>query len=358
VPFARPTPAEILARIQADYKGELPDADPYFPRSTIFAELAALTAAIHELNGRLEGVVRNHFADTADPDELERKGSLYGLTRGLPAYAVGTVTHNGLAGTAVPEGTIHVAANGNRYRSTSAAVVPGSGTVTCPVQAIEKGAVSNIPAASGIELEEPILGIASGTGFVGTGGITGGDDAQGVETFRAEVLAHMRRLPQGGTHSDLERWLFEALSPPFTRVFVGTPAAGSNLVGCFAVDDTLDVDGNAIARVAGDYTAALAYVFATDRKPLGLDVTLAAPAFVDLDMTITLTPNTAATQAAVLEEIIQLLIREADIATAPPESHFAREIAGAAGVTDHTIDTVIPTVSAGQLLRIGTTTFL
>lgn len=363
MPLDRPSLDEIFARMQANYQAAAPDLDPYLPRSMTFALLAAQAAAVHSLYGRLEHTVRNAFEDTAGLEELVRRGEIRGMpSRSLGVKATGFVRFSGDDATFVPDGTIVVDGNGNRYRAGPDAVIVDE--VVLDVTATVVGEEQNLPLGTAVELEEPIPGIYPGTGQVtnldySNNGLGGGRDPESAEEFRRRLLRVIRRPAQGGTLEDWRRWGFESDSD-WTRIFVTPPAAGSNVIQLWAVDDTLDlVDGSAIAPAAGVYTNAEDWIDA-NRRPLLADFTFQAPTLVDLDPAITLTPNTTEVQDAVKEEIIQLLIREADVGGSIPLSHFREVISRAAGETDSDLTSPVTdpvTVNAGELLVLGTPVF-
>lgn len=350
--------------MRGDFLAELPDFDPFLPRSVLGSLIKAQTAAVHELNGRIERAARNAFADTAEETELERIGALYGVSRDQGGIAAGSLYIQGTVGTSIPTGTFFVLANGLRYQYTGGGVVVANDPTLAldvahvVIEATARGAEYNLDAGTSIELEEPISGITPGTGTVEGGGIAGGSDLEELETYRANVLDTIRQRPQGGTLHDFERWTFES-NLGFTRVWVIPPAAGSNLIEIYAVDDKLDPDGNSIFPIGALYSAAEGYVDADHRRPLCADVSVSAPTPVDLDPAITLTPNTAEVQAAVKEEIIQLLIREAEIGGTLPLTHLEEVVSRAAGETERAITSPVSdvSVSPGELLVIGTPVF-
>lgn len=363
MPFDRPTVAEILARIQGDVKGVLTDFDPYAPRTTTLALITALTAQAHELNGRLERAARNHFGDTAEFEELVRLAAEEGLTQNLGNEAQGFARF-ALAGEIVPAptaGLFLVNGNGQRYVALTFPWVSSLGSYVPQIEAVAVGSIYNMASGASIDLEEPFDGIAAGLGQIRPppDELTGGTDDESVEDFRDRYLEHKRRAPQGGTLTDFKRWVFESIPNGWTRVFVIKPATGSNVIQIYAVNDAADVDGNAINRAAGDYTAAFDYIDDDHRRPLCADVQVDSPTLTDLDPAITLSPNTTAVQNAVKEEIINFLIRTASIGGTIVHSQLTEVISRAAGETDSTLTSPATdkTHTSAQLPVIGTPVF-
>jgi uncharacterized phage protein gp47/JayE len=361
--FTRPTVAEILDRIRGDVKGVLVDFDPFAPRTAILALIMSQTAQIHELNGRLERAARNHFGDTAELDDLVRLAAEEGLTQTLGAKAQGFARF-ALAAEVVPAptaGLFLVNAAGDRYVALTFPWIAALASYVPQIQAVESGEKYNLAAGSAIDLEEPFTGIAAGLGQVrpAPDEVSAGTNDETTEAFRDRYLLHKRRAPQGGTLTDFERWTFESIANAWTRVFVVKPAALSNLVSVYAVNDAADAAGNAINRAAGDYTTAFTYINADHRRPLCADVQVAAPTLVALDPAITLIPNTTAVQDAVKGEIVQFLIRTATIGGTVVHSQLAEVISRASGETSSALTSPAAdkTHSAGQLPIIGTPVF-
>lgn len=358
MPFSRPTILEIQTRLRADFKSQLPDFDPYLPRSVIAGLINSYAGAVHELNGRLELAARNAFADTADLEDLKRIGEIHGVTQWGGAKTTAAFVYLGTESTVIPAGTFHTNANGYRYTNPILGTVNASGFVAISVEAVDIGTEYNMGVGTVVELEEPITGITPGSGESPLGGHDGAN-AQSDDEYRAAVLAQLRRRPQGGTRYDFERWVYES-SSEWTRVWILDPATGSNLISVYCVDDTLDEDGNLIAPIASHYTATEDYIKTAYRRPLCADVQVQSPSLlVDIDPNITLTPNTTDVQEAIAQEIIQFLIREAEIGGTLIWSALNEVISRAAGETDHTLTSPSGNValSAGQLHVIGQPVF-
>ncbi|MEE8218975.1 MAG: baseplate J/gp47 family protein [Vicinamibacteria bacterium] len=366
--FERPTIEEVFARIQASYKANLPQTDPFLARATLFGILASQAAAVHELNGRLAGVVRNAFVDTADLDELLRAGEIYGEARDAGQGAAGVVRVTGVDGTSIADNLVMLDANGQRFFTAFGPVTIAGGIADLLLGAFEIGKRFNIASGASMDFETPIAGVDVGSGIVrpfGGGGFINGRDATPIEVYRASILGRLRLPPQGGTVNDFEQlgFLSQAAVDPdlanWTRVFVKIPAAGSNLIEMWAVDDSLDPDGNLIFPAGSQYALAQTFIKDPVRRPMLADVSFTEPAGSGIDPAITLVPNTTVVQDQVKEEIVQLLIREATIAGSITLSHLDEVISRAKGETDHTLTSPVsdPSAGAGVILTMGTPVF-
>jgi len=114
-------------------------------------------------------------------------------------------------------------------------------------------------------------------------------------------------------------------------VWVTPPASGQNDVTVRYVRDG-EVP---ITPDPGEVAAAATYL--ETLRPLGADVTVEAPVLDALDPEIALTPDDAATRAAVEAEIDDLLRREMSPGGTLLLSHLRAAISAATGETDHTL---------------------
>lgn len=187
---------------------------------TVFAKVLALLNFEHEQ--RRAWLFRQLFASTADRIWLLRHGFELGLTLDPAAYALGTVTLAATPGTVVPAGLQFTRADDATYTVVAGATATGN-SVTLAVQADTAGLAGNLDAGATLSLVDPDDAPA-GLGTVATVdvGLAGGLDEEGLEPFRARVLARKRQPPQGGSAPDYETWTREALGSVVDRVFVAS----------------------------------------------------------------------------------------------------------------------------------------
>ena len=96
------------------------------------------------------------------------------------------------------------------------------------------------------------------------------------------------------------------------------------------------------------------------RRPVTADVTVFAPTAVPMNFTIELTPSDATTKAAVIAELEDLILREAEPGGTILLSHINEAISLAAGETDHilTVPSADVTVTTTQISTMGTVTWV
>lgn len=179
-------------------------------------------------------------------------------------------------------------------------------------------------------------------------------DDESIADWRGRILHRIGHPPRGGAQGDWAYWAL--LVPGVSRAWERPLLLGPGSVGVlFAV---LDADGG---YDAGASSAARAAVQAElgARKPIGgIRPVAIAPAAAVLDCAIKLSPNTAATQAAVTAALRQHLAAQAPGCTVY-WSQLRSVIASAGGVIDHRLlrpggDTAVARCSLPVL---GTVTF-
>lgn len=310
----------------------------------------AEAGAVHMLYGYLDWVARNALPDTADTDLLDRWAVIWGITRKAATYSSGSVTFTGTSGSVIPSGTLIQRADGVQYETTAEGTL-ASGTVTVTVEAVEAGEDGDLDASSAIFILSPISGVTS-QGAVDSSGITGGTDIETDARLRERLLERIQTPPQGGSEADYIAWAKEVSG--VTRVWVTPNSMGAGTVGVqFVTDDDADsiIPDSAIVTEVQEYLDSL--------RPVTAEVYVTAPTAVALDMSISISPNTSAVQAAITAEIEDLLTRDAEPGGTILLSRLREAVSIAAGETDNeiTIPAADVTHSAGEIAVIGTITF-
>jgi uncharacterized phage protein gp47/JayE len=356
MPFTRPTLKEIVTRVETDIAGKV-SAVPLLRRAFVKAIARAVAGAAHLLHLFLEWVARQLFPNTAEGAYLLRWAAIYGLSP-LPAqYATGNVTATGVNGSVVSSGTQMKTKAGIVVTTTANATI-ASGTATIPVAAVVAGVGGNLGAGEPLALLSPVAGVNS-TLNVASGGLTGGEDVEDLEELRVRLLERIQQPPHGGNYKDYIVWAKEV--PGVTRAWVFPLYYGAGTVGvAFVLDD-------AVGSIIPDSTkVAEVQAYIDERRPVTAQVTVFAPTTKALNLSIALTPNTAAAKAAVTAEVTDLVRRESAPGGAYGEtgtlllSHIQEAISLAAGETDHvlTVPSADVTVTSGQIIIPGTITWL
>lgn len=301
MPFARPTLPELIDRVTTDISGRVTGVQSAVLRRSLLGILARSEAgAVHMLYGFLEWAAKQAIIDTAEKEYLERWAAIWKVFRKAADFSTGNVTLSGAVDRPVPAGTILQRQDGVQYRVLTDAIFTGS-TLQVTVVAVEAGVSGDTPINTPLFLLSPIAGVQS-TAAAATD-IDGGLDVETDERLLSRLLKRIRQPPHGGAEFDYEGWALEV--PGVTRVWVYPLQMGAGTVTVLFV---CDGEANIIPTPA-KVAEVQAYIDA--RRPVTAEVFAAAPIADPLNMTVQLSPNTAAVQAAVRAEIDDLIVRDA-----------------------------------------------
>lgn len=350
--FERPTLQQLVARARADIESRLEGADAHLRRT--FEEVLAVVAAgmAHGLHGHLVWLSQQLTADTADEAFVVRKASEYGVDRQPEQPAAGPILISGTHGTVVPDLTQWRRSDGVVYELDGDATVDGV-SVIAQVTAMEDnyGAAGNSDSGQSLAIVTPIAGIES-TAVVEAPGLLNGADIESIESLVDRLLLRLRKPPKGGGPGDYERWAREVAG--VTRAWELPAYTGLGTVGLtFLTDGEVDPIPN-----AGKVTEVQAYI--DSKAPITAAPTVFAPIAVVQDIVLSsVTPNTAAVQAAVTAELEDLWLRKAEPAGTILLSQINEAISIAAGEEDHVLTTPAGNVvvGAGGISVLGTITF-
>lgn len=354
MPFARPSLAELVERIEAELSsrlgvGPLQDRGPLRAIGRVFAGIE------HALHGHLDFVADQVVPLNAEGEVLERWADLYGLER-LPATkATGDVTFSGTNGSSVGVGVLLTRPDGAKFRTTESGIVAG-GTLTLEVQAEVAGAAGNTAATTALSLSTPIAGITAAV--VAAGGLVGGEDRESDEELRDRLRDTVSDRPQGGSVADYKAWTLEVGG--VTRVWVFPGFLGLGTVGItFAVDDDPSGPVPSAPQVAA-VQARIDDPTRRDSRPVTADVTVFAAVATPVDFTIELTPDTQAVRDAVEANLRDLIFRDAAPGGTLLLSRIREAISTAAGEEDHelTVPSADVDFDTGELPTLGTITWV
>lgn len=345
--LTRPTLSALYDRVQADFVALSQTGGAILRRSVewVIARIIARTA--HGLYGYTDDAVRQAFPDTADIEGLRRWGAIFGITENPATASTGPVVFTGTNGTEVPAST-EITIGGVFY-TTDAVVTVASGSATAAVTASSTGSAGNVPAAATGSLTSPIAGIDTEV-TVDTGGLTGGTDAETVESYRDRVLNRMSSPPRGGTAADYTAWISEVPTVSVFRSWIYPLGDGvGTVVAAFTVTDSGEPEGFAVPS-AGDVTAVQDYV--DSARPIDMRSFRAfAPSSAALTLSVTLTIEPGAdlptVQAAAEAALSAMLGSDAEPGVAIPLSRISEVISTTAGEASHVITSPLSDPSPG-----------
>ena len=291
MPFSRPSLATIEDRVEADIETRLTGGVPLLKVSVLRILAKVFSGAIHTAYGSIDFLSKQILPDLAETVWLERHAYSWGLYRIKADFALGDAIFTGVSTTVIPAGTVVVSDEGEEYYTSIEGTIAG-GTATIQVEANEAGSASNKASGETLTLQSPITGV-NDICTVDSGGITGGADEETDDELRARLLLRIKNPPAGGSASDYEQAGLAVSGVQNIYVYpnqdglVATPG----YVTVVVLGDSPKVPG---AGILADVQTAVDAI-----KPVTATITVEPIDDVDVDLTISITPNTADVQAAI-----------------------------------------------------------
>lgn len=282
----------------------------------------------------------------------------YGMTRKEAAAATGLVSGTGVTATLLVTGTIMQTTDGRQYK-VSADVAVAAGVVTASVIALVAGVAGNLSGGTALTLVSPVAGIDSAFAAAMPNGVSNGADA---ETDAQAIYRLQQRLsnePMGGCPADYARWALQVAG--ITRAWGLRNPAGATTAGVIIMADGNTAPG---LPTAGQQQAVLDYIRDPKRGPPD-ELFVIIPTAVAINVTVNVSPDTAAIRAGVLTALQDLFFREAVPGGSIPHAHLVEVISSVTGEYNHTISSPVITSGAlftvssyDRLLVLGTVTFV
>lgn len=357
--FARPTLAQIRARIQADLNSRANGGTPYLRRAFEYVLSWALAAVVHDLHGHIAYGVTQLLPTTCDADQLAQWGQMLSVPRKQPTAATGNYVFSGVNTSVIPEGTIIQVAGNIRYETTAEGTITG-GTATVPVEAVEVGITGNTDGLTPGALVSPVTGVQSAGAF-DADGAEGGTDLEEVEVWRTRILTRLRTTPRGGTSADYEVWARETPGVTIRDVFVRPLRSGAGTVDvAFTVEIDDDVDDPS-DQIPSAPQIELVQDYIDTKRPADMaGCTVYAPTEQTQNYTIAIRPDTTAVRDAIKAAVRAMHVREVGMGDPLLKSKYDEAISAAAGEFDHEV--TVPTgnvlaSSSDHIILPGTFTF-
>ena len=279
--FAPTSYADRVATISADLDNKMQAAGFPWSASTrasfpwILARVIALAVgtidrfALYAASGILPNTAR-------DLEQLQDLADVLGLTYRAGTHAAGTAKVQNSssaditlrAGTRFKDpGTLLV------YVSTTDTVIPAGSIADVAIL----GEFIGSEYLTGISLawiENPPAGILPSVVYNAP---AGGQDEEGVESFRGRILDHYRERPEGGAVADWKLWTKEYLQQPIDNVWIYSPgdpcptavdASGYIPTATVGVCYSLSGSGAAMIPDAGEVADVTAHLLTHDDRPV------------------------------------------------------------------------------------------
>ncbi len=289
--------------------------------------------------------LRRRFIATSYGTYLELIGEEMGAPRKAAVQATGEVTFSGTNGTVIPALTVvrtpTVAGTPSQAFTTDAEATIASGTATATVTAVVGGTAGNAGAGTIIIMGSAVAGV---TGVTNASPTNGGVDIEDEEVYRARLLRRAQRISTGGNQDDYSNWAEEVTGVGLAKTIPVWDGPGTVKV--------LIVDEDRTAAAGALVTAVQAYI--DELRPIGHDVTVAAPTFTAIDVAANLTIASGylaadvedAVEAAIAAYLYGLAFNETYDAAVSNDVRYAVIVAAIAAV-DGVQDVATVTVEAG-----------
>lgn len=363
MPFERPSLDDLKNRAETDIKGGLGIVN-VLRRSFIKVISRAVAGLSHLLYGFLDFIAKQVFPDSAEVEFLERWASIWGITRNEATFAelnIGIVFTG--SGT-VPANTLYQREDGVQY-TLDAEVTSGiAQTLPGKVIAVVAGSDGNLADASVISLLSPIANVENDSSVTSTE--VEGEDTELDESLRSRLLDRMQNPPLGGSANDYLQ-VVKAV-PGVTRAWVLPLNQGAGTVDVsFVEDDDVPITPDA-PKIQEVVDAIDAF------KPVTALTTVFAPTLGPTTFNISIKPNNATVQQAIIDELDDIFLADANLVGAYKNasenfdgkillSKIRTAIGTAQDLEDYVINTIDggapadPQASAGELLTLGTITW-
>lgn len=191
-------------------------------------------------------LLRRGFASTAasdDPnfrsEELDLRASEHGIVRRQATYATGSIRFEGTAGKTVPAGTVVSTQTDEmiteavlEYVTSTSLTLDSNGEGTVPIQALEAGKASNVPAGAINVLSTPLNGIKS---LTNAQALEGGTDIESDMSLLERFYAKVRNQGTSGNKAQYMQWAGEVPGVGASRVIPLWQGPGT--VGIYLLDN-------------------------------------------------------------------------------------------------------------------------
>lgn len=294
MPFAIPSLRELVERARLSFRAHLPGSDAWIWPNNIGPSAKVMAGMTSEVFGYADYIARQRLPLTAEKENLDDHGKMYGLARRVASPARGMLRFAATTALTVEDGAIVERGDGVQFRIPTGGAILGPGDLLLDAVSVANGAATQSVFGT------PMTSIGGVTGStvitVHTNGLVGGGDVESDDSFRGRILFRIRNVPQGGSAADYVSWATDM--PGVTRAYVERNWRGAGTVRVFVLFDDDYPHGiapqSAIAPVR-DYIELL--------RPAGATVTVAPPAAFPVDVVIRgLSPDMPSVRNAIVEE--------------------------------------------------------
>ena len=261
----------------------------------------AAAAQLQALDIQAWWVLDQSFPQTAQGTYLDGHALMRGLSRRAAAKAVGTLRFSinspATVELTIAAGTACMTAGEVRFQTTADAVLAaGELSVDVPAEALESGAVGNVPPGSVTILTACPVGI---TGCTNPAAFAGGSDPEDDESLRARVLESYLRLPNGANAAWYEQTAMSHQGVAAAQA-VGR-ARGIGTVDVYIATEAGLPDAELLEEVQADLQ---------EKREIAVDVEVLAPEAESVNVTVQVAPADGVsfeTVKALVEQTVAVL---------------------------------------------------
>lgn len=327
--FSVPELTTIINRVIADMVSKLTGGAPLLENSLLKILAKVFGGAIHGSYGYISYLAKQILPDLAETEMLNRHAYVWDVERIAAEFANGDYTFTGTNGTAIPEGTRVVRDDGIEFESTAGGTITG-GSLTLDLEAVEAGDDGNTPQNTEMTLVSPITGVDDVGTVTDANGLSGGTDEETDEDLRTRILLRIKNPPAGGSESDYEQagLAVSGVANIYIYPNQNNLTAVPGYVTAVVLGDSPKVPGAAILTAVETALNAI--------KPVTATINVEPIDDVSVNLTISITPNTADIQT----EISSNLNNYFDLSVTPGGTILISQIRDAiiaGGATDYEI---------------------
>ena len=343
-----PAPGEIASRAAAVFEGALPGIDARSPNTVAGAISRVTDMALADVYFELGYLAAELMPDTAI-DTLDRHANTWGVPRLQPTAAIGNASFAGTVGAPIPAGLTFTAPSRAVVATAAAGTIGGGGTVVLPLVAAVAGSNGNQPGGTVLTIVSPLAGLNPQSCTLDGFGLSAGTDIEPIEAWRARILRRIRAPAMGGAAADYTTWVNEVLSGTIVQ-----PVPNGGGLGTVVVWITQGM------TVASPAEVALVQAYLDVVRPVTAAVTVLAASLVPVNVTLHLSPDTAAIRAAAINALALAFVQDAAIGGTVFVSRLDNAVSSSDGEYSHerSLPSADVVMSAGQLPVLGTVSFV
>lgn len=304
--FDRPTLTTIYNRMKADLEQRFGNTN-WASRALALIIIAVFGGAIYLCYGFIRRLAKQLFFTTALDSYVKWHGRKYGLPRKNAEFAVGTVRFTGVDTTSIPQYTEVETADGVIFKTDVAAAISGT-YVDVAITAAESGADSNVQTST-MSLVTSITDIDDDVSVISyyeleppfvTQGTNSGVNEETKAEHITRLLQRTQNPPGSGNIADYERWALEISGVGRAWGYDAEDWLGAGTAAVVIASSELEVVASATKTDVETYIAT--------KKPIGASVSVEDPIPKDVELDISISPNTAAFQALINTALTNIFI--------------------------------------------------